>query len=265
MSITVAIILGLVQGLTEFFPVSSSGHLVLLGLVLGHHTDEITFDILVHLATLVAIIVYFRKDCIAAVKQLAGRDQEGIPKKLWLLLFLATLPAAVTGLWLKDTVSTLHQHGAWVGFLLMVTGCVLLGGLCRSAPGKPYAHMTLGIAMAMGLAQVLAILPGMSRSGWTIMAGVFLGMERTASARFSFLMAIPVIGGAGLLAAKDLLERVSQAASIPWAAYGAGALAALGAGLFALWFMMRLLEGRRFFWFGIYCLVVGLAAIIGMA
>lgn len=262
MSIGLAILLGVLQGLTEFFPVSSSGHLALFGNWFGLAEPDITFDILVHLATLAAIIAYFYKDWLQLLQMTLKKEKGDMPPMIIPYIIVSMIPAGLAGVFLKDQFEMVHHYNFWVGVCLLVTGVTLLAGLKVEGGKRTYAQMTWAVVIIMGLAQAMAILPGISRSGATIMAAVFMGMRRTDGARFSFLMAVPVIGGAGLLAVKDLIERADTMSSDLWMAYGAGFLAALVSGFVALAFMMKLLEARRFFYFGFYCLVMGTIAMI---
>lgn len=262
MRVELAVLLGILQGLTEFFPVSSSGHLALAGHWFGLHEPDLRFDILVHLATLAAIFVYFRKDWLQLAKVLANRDSGDMPRAMPIYLIVASIPAALVGIFLKDHISMIHGQPQIVGICLLVTGVTLLAGLRLRKQGLPLDKLTWGVVIAMGLAQALAVMPGISRAGTTIMMGLFLGLGRQAAARFSFLMAVPVIGGAGLLAIKDLFETRGSLTAEVITAYGAGFVAALLSGFFALVFLMRLLEARRFFYFGFYCLIVGSLAIL---
>ncbi len=262
MSVGLAVLLGFIQGFTEFFPVSSSGHLALFGNWFGMAQPDLTFDVLVHVATLGAILVYFRKDWLQLANQLLTREQGDMPRWVLLYLILSMIPAGLVGVFLKSQIALVHQHNAWVGVCMLITGATLLLGLRMEEGGFEYRKMTWAVLIAMSVAQALAVLPGISRSGATIMAGVFAGMQRKDCARFSFLMAVPVIGGAGLLTLKDLYEQPFPLPSGIWASYGAGFAAAMVSGFLALIFLMKLLEGRNYFRFGYYCLAMGLLAIV---
>ena len=262
MGLGLAILLGIIQGLTEFLPVSSSGHLVLFGTWFGLAESDLTFEILVHLATLLAILVYFREDWRQLWGLLRGRGAGELPRLVILHLIIATLPAVIVGLLFHEHLAWFHGRPAWIGACLLVTGTILLAGLLIRREGLPLDRLSWLVALTMGMAQAVAILPGISRAGITIMTALFLGMQREAAARFSFLMAVPVIGGAGLLAVLDLASRAQAISSQTMLAYGAGFAAAALSGFFALTFVMFLLRGRRFFYFGLYCLTLGMAAIL---
>ena len=262
MSLELAIFLGILQGITEFFPVSSSGHLALFAHWFGMKEADLTFDILVHLATLGAIIVYFRRDWLQLFRLVVGKERGDLPPLIIPYILVSMIPAAAVGIFLKDHIEWLHERPALVGCCLLFTAVVLLLGLkIKDDNSRPFAQISWGIVLAMAFSQALAVCPGISRAGMTIMAGLFLGMERHASARFSFLMAVPVIGGAGVLAVKDLLESSAHLDAAMVTAYSAGFVAAGISGFFALAFLMKLLDGRRFFYFGFYCFAMGLFAI----
>ncbi|CAM2007269.1 undecaprenyl-diphosphate phosphatase [Acanthopleuribacter pedis] len=262
MSVWVAVFLGVLQGLTEFFPVSSSGHLALFGAWFGMKDADLTFEILVHMATLGAIVVYFRKDWIQLFQVAIGKERGDFPPHIFLYVLVSMIPAGLVGIFLKDQIEWIHGQTFYVGIFLLVTGTMLLAGLKIPPEGKAMDKLSLAVVIAMGCAQAFAVLPGISRSGSTIMCALFLGMSRQAGARFSFLMAVPVIGGAGLLMIKDLVEDGAALGSDMLIAYGAGFVAALISGFFALAFLMKLLEGNRFFFFGFYCLPMGILAMV---
>lgn len=254
-------LLGIIQGLTEFFPVSSSGHLALFNLWFGLPSEDLTFEILVHLATLAAIVTYFRKDWWQLARGILGKGGDDLPSWIVPYLIVSMIPAAIAGIFASDKVLWMNRHPAAIGICLLFMASLLFLGL-RAQPSKfNLRQLPWSIAIAMGLAQAVAILPGISRSGITILCGLFLGLEKTAAARFSFLMAVPVIGGAGLLTAIDLFEKSAQVSADQWTAYGIGFLSATLSGFFALAFLMRLLEGKRFFHFGWYCLAIGTIAL----
>jgi len=257
----VAILLGVLQGLTEFFPVSSSGHLALFGHWFGLAEPDLTFDVLVHLATLLAILVYFRADWIQLFRLLFRRGRGDLPRLLIPYLLLSMIPAGLVGFLLEDQVEWFHARPGWVGVFLIVNGLLLLWGMRHQGGGKSFEDLSFGTVIGIALAQATAILPGISRSGSTIVTGQLLGLDRRAAARFSFLMVVPVIGGAGLLKLLDLFANKDALSTDLLFAYGAGFVAATLSGFFALAFLMRLLEGPRFFQFGFYCLALGLFAL----
>lgn len=256
-----ACILGILQGLTEFFPVSSSGHLALFSFWFGFQNEDLTFEILVHMATLAAIITYFRRDWIQLFKTLVGKDKGDLPPLIIPYLIVSMIPAGLAGVLGSDGVVWMNHQPVAIGLCLILMGTLLLAGLRAPKGERPLAKMTWTIVLGMALVQALAILPGISRSGITILAGVFLGLQKPAAARFSFLMAVPVIGGAGLLTALDLWKNAHAIQAEQWLAYGVGFISALISGFFALAFLMKLLNGNRFFHFGWYCLALGMIAL----
>ena len=262
MSFALAVFLGMLQGLTEFFPVSSSGHLALFGHWFGLSEPDLAFDVLVHLATLAAIMVYFRKDWEQLLKLVLTKDRGDFPPSILHYLLVSMIPAGIVGILFKGPIEKLHGEPVLVGAILFLMGIALLLGLGFKGYSVPFREMTWPTVLAMSLAQAVAILPGISRSGATILVALLLGMERRAAARFSFLMAVPVIGGAGLLTGLDLIQKAPLISQELWFAYGAGFVAALLFGFLALAFLMLMLEGRRFFYFGFYCLALGLIAIL---
>lgn len=263
MTIGLAIFLGILQGLTEFFPVSSSGHLALFGHWFGLAEADLQFEILVHLATLIAILVYFRHDWVQLVRNFLGfKDAGDFPKWMWVYVLISMIPAALIGIFFKDTIAHYHGEPWFVGICLLATGTALYFGKKITADGLPMEKFSLKVVVFMAFVQALAILPGVSRSGSTILVGVFAGMSRHAAARFSFLMAVPVIGGAGFLEVVKLYQNAEAMAPGVMSAYLAGSAAALVSGFIALRFLMSWLEGRRFFDFCYYCWGLGTVAII---
>lgn len=224
---TQALILALLQGLTEFLPISSSAHLVIPSLVLGWPDQGLAFDVAVHVGTLSAVMWFYRRDLLAmaaACLRPAGGGESRAQRTLVGQLALATLPAVVLGLLADDFIEASLRTLPVIATTTLVFG-VLLGLADRRGGGGK--HLTWAVAAAVGCAQALALVPGVSRSGVTITAALMLGLSRQDAARFSFLLSIPVIGGAGLLKALDLAQ---QSAPVDW---GWLAFAALVAGITA--------------------------------
>lgn len=262
MTIWLAVFLGILQGLTEFFPVSSSGHLALFGHWFGLEEADLQFEILVHLATLIAILVYFRHDWIQLVRNFFGfRDGGDFPKWMWAYVVVSMIPAGLVGVFFKDVIADVHNQSWFVGCCLLATGTALFMGKRITREGLPMEHFSWRVVLLMACVQALAVMPGVSRSGSTILAGVFAGMSRHAAARFSFLMAVPVIAGAGLLEMIKLYQNAESMQPGMLSAYAAGSAAALLSGFVALRFLMSWLEGQRFFDFCYYCWGLGLIAI----
>lgn len=251
------LILGLVQGLTEFLPVSSSGHLTLFSELLGIKSDDITFKVLVHFATALSTIIVFRKDILMLCKGVTN-PQDSFARKYIGLLAISAIPSAIVGFTLKDQIEALDSP-QFVGYMLIVTAVIL--AISQKIESNTKGEVSGGKSMLIGLSQALAILPGISRSGSTISTALILGVSRQEAARFSFLMALPVILGATLLEAKDLVAE-GVTSSGPMLGYVVGVLAAFISGLLACKLMIRLVKGTNLLWFSVYCAVIGLISII---
>lgn len=250
-------VLALIQGLTEFLPISSSAHLILPAQLLGWPDQGLAFDVGVHVGSLLAVVVYFRRDILALARgwfaSLAGRHSP--ESKLAWLVVVATIPAVGLGLVASDLIS---EYGRSV---LVIAGTTLLfGGLLWWADRARTEHRTLqGLgwqdAVIIGLAQAVAMIPGTSRSGITITAALMLGFERQAAARFSFLMSIPVIAGAGLLLG---LELPGQVEGIAWQMIMVGALISALSAWACIHLFLKLLDRIGMMPFVIYRMVLGL-------
>ena len=250
------LILGIVQGLTEFLPVSSSGHLSLGQALMGLDKEDLTFTVLVHAATALSTVVVFRKDMVGLLKGVMARGDEGAQSRRYTgLLLLSAVPAGVLGLLFKDQIEALDTP-QFVGAMLCVTALVLFLSQRAASGEQPLTALRV---LGIGAAQAMAILPGISRSGSTIGAAVMLGISREEAARFSFLMALIPIGGATLLTLKDLMEQPAVADG-PWLGYALGTVAAFASGWAACTWMIRLVKGSNLTGFGAYCLVVGVLA-----
>jgi len=246
-----AAILGIVQGLTEFLPVSSSGHLVLAGAILKVEDAGPTFEIFAHAGTLVAILVYFWRDLAAMFASVVTfrRDEH---TKTALLILLGSIPAAAVGLGLKDQVDPLFDLPILAACMLIVTAAVLFATrLIPSGQGEVGVRTTV----AMGVAQAIAILPGISRSGSTIAAGMATGADKEKVARFSFLLVIPALAGATAL---ELAKGPEIDVLVPNLV---GAATAFASGIIALHWLLRVVARGRLDRFGWYCLAVGLGAL----
>lgn len=246
-----AIVLGLVQGLTEFLPVSSSGHLLLTQEVMHVQTPGIVLEVTVHVATALSVIVYFAKDLFATIREFFVG---GPGRNLALRIVLASVPAVVVYVLAKKVLDEALESSLVAAICLCVTGLVLLA--TRWARYREGFRPSWGHALVVGCAQAIAILPGISRSGSTIAAGLFLGDDPDRAARFSFLMSVPVILGAGLLQTKDL---ISGEAPLPetWKPYLLAGGAAFLSGLLAIHALVTLVAKGRLYLFAPYCLLVG--------
>jgi undecaprenyl-diphosphatase len=286
-----AIVLGIVQGLSEFLPISSSGHLRLVPWLFGWHDFdgrqhlERTFDVALHLGTLVGAIAYFRKDLVGLVRgglsslrpsrRLGGRSggavETGVPPapgprapfgdegKLAWLLVASAVPAAILGALLSDQVDKLAEHEWLIGVLLIVFGLVLLWA-DRLGGRRSADTFSLRDAVLMGGAQSLALAPGVSRSGATITAGRWLGLERDAAARLSFLMSLPIIAGALLFEGARVLKDGMPAGFGPAFAWGIAVSAVTGYA--AVWGTLRLVRTRSFTPFVVYRVAVGIGVLV---
>lgn len=254
MTIFQAILLGIVQGLTEFLPVSSSGHLVLAEYVLGSVDTNLTLEIAVHLATLGAVVVYFWPRLLELLR------------KWWLPIGVGTLPAVVVGLGFKDVIESLFALPIVVGMALIITGTLnwlvdkKLRPINQNDPqSQQIQEITPLLGLAIGLAQAIAIIPGISRSGATIFAGITAGFNRQTAFAFSFLLSIPAILGATVLQTIDWWLQPQPIAILPTLI---AMLAAFLTGLFALRLLDMLLKSARYELFAVYCWVVGGSVIL---
>ena len=270
MNLTQAVLLGVVQGLTEFLPVSSSGHLILFQNLLGLKEPLLAFDISVHVGTLLAVIAYFYKDIIAMLKALgrllSGRFSRRASAGPWtqdrdirmaLLIVTGSIPTAFLGLLFKEIAETLFSSVTIVGITLMITGAILWGTRRLGENGHGIRRFTAGGSLLVGIVQGLAIIPGISRSGSTIAAGLYLGLDRETAARFSFLLSIPAVAGAGLLGAMDLVPQ----SGLPLALIAAGTLVSCGVGYASLKLLVWMVGRGRLHFFAPYCFVLGAVAL----
>ncbi len=259
MDIIDAIVLGIIQGLTEFLPVSSSGHLELGKAILGDKMvpqESLLFTIVLHFATAVSTLVVFRKE----VTEIVG----GLLKFSWneetafsVKIILSMLPAVFIGLFFETQLETLFgENIQLVGFMLIITALLLF--LADKAK-KTQKHVSYNNAFIIGIAQAIAMLPGISRSGATISASVLLGIDKTKAARFSFLMVVPLIFGS---IAKQLLQGNISFKSEAITPLAIGFVAAFLSGLIACTWMIKLVKNSKLSYFAVYCLIVGIGAII---
>jgi undecaprenyl-diphosphatase len=263
MTVWQALVLGMVQGLTEFLPISSSGHLLIFQQIFGLGIEDslLTFDIVIHLATLVAILLFF------------GWQLFKVSWKEWALVIIGTIPAAIIGVVFKDQLEVMFGSDTWVGVELVLTGLIVLGtdwylekrkvpvGSEEPAEASQNGWLVVGKnnpvkSVLIGVAQAVAIVPGISRSGSTVAGAIGAGLDREEAFRFSFLLAIPAIAGAGVLELKDVVEAgtVGELFSLP---YLVGAVAALITGILSLKVFKYVIDQAKLEWFGWYCVVVG--------
>ena len=285
MTILQAIVLGIVQGLTEFIPVSSTAHLVFASRAVGLYAgmdkalqaEQTTASIaVIQLGTLLAVLIYFARDIVNITRAfvfdhlalVSGRvpdDRKRISHEAWLgwLVIIGSIPVAVVGLLFKKQIEGTFTKNLWVIATMMVVVALLLA--VAEKVGKRERDMSqLGIrdALALGFAQVLALIPGSSRSGSTIMGGLFAGETREAAARFSFLLSIPAVGASGLLELKEAIHKVP---SENYAALGVATIVSGIVGYLSIWFLLRFLRTHSTGVFIIYRLIVGGLILVALA
>lgn len=254
-----AIILGIIQGATEFLPVSSSGHLVLLPHLLGMPAPDLNLLSIAHLGTLLAVLVYFRADLIAIIRAVLAGLRARAPlatadSRLGWFIVLGSIPAGVVGLLVESYFSSIFESPTIAAFFLLVTAVLLVVGERLLRGQKDVAQMTWVDALVIGLFQMLALLPGISRSGSTITGGLSRGLDRPTAARFSFLLGIPAILAAGALALLDVLE-AGDGAALPF--YVLTFVVAAVTGYACIYFLLAWLRSRSLYIFAIYCALFG--------
>jgi undecaprenyl-diphosphatase len=244
-----AVVLGIVQGLTEFLPISSSGHLIVVPEVLGWHDafiESLAFSVMLHVATLLALLLYFARDWLrlipAGLATLRDRSFRDDPdRRLAWLLAATTVPAVIVGVALNDAIETAFREPRLVAITLVVGGVVLWVADRLGSRARAVSDLTFPMAFGIGLAQALALVPGVSRSGISISAGLFAGLDRESAARFAFLMATPITAGAGLWEFRKIVAG-EAGVELPLGPLVAGMVAALIAGLLAIAVLLRYLR-----------------------
>ncbi len=252
-----AIALALVQGLTEFLPISSSAHLILPSQLLGWEDQGLAFDVAVHVGTLLAIVGYFRREVFdlsrAWATSVVTRKLDAHARLAWLII-LATLPAGLCGLVFNDFISTHLRSTAVIASTTIMFGLLLWLADVKGSRQLPLASLSIKAALIVGLSQALALIPGTSRSGITMTAALLLGYTRDAAARFSFLLSIPLIAAAGLLKTKELLETGTDN---DWLMVAVGTGVAFVSAFSCIHLFLRFLERIGFAPFVIYRLLLG--------
>ena len=266
-----SIILGLVQWLTEFLPVSSSGHLAIFKHIFGEEffTSGITFDIMLHIGTLIAVFAVYYKDIWELILEFFrlvgdifhGKFEIKTPyRRMLLMLIVASIPAAVFGLLVKDFVETVSADRLWVvGVCLLVTAALLYISDKIAKGTKDAKDLTVSNSLVIGTFQAFAILPGISRSGSTIVGGLFEGFSREFAVKFSFLLSIPAILGAAVLDFKDVLSTGFDMS--PLAAL-LGVVVAAASGFLAIKVLLKLVKNGKFKYFAYYCVAVGIVTLV---
>lgn len=260
MTIIQAILLGAVQGLTEFLPVSSSGHLILFPVLFGWEIDSVAFDVALHIATLGAVFVALLPRISAWMKEI--RKGNRAARRLAVYLALATLPAALFGVLAHDWLEA-QRTLLVVGVMLIFWGIVLYVADVVSMRVERTVlrdeRISFSTAMFIGVGQALALIPGTSRSGTSISVGLFLGLDRKTAATFSFLLAIPAILGAG---AVTLFDVVQTGLDVEILSLLVGCIAAFFTGIFAIRFLFAVIEKGGFRWFALYRVVLGVVVLV---
>ena len=260
MNVLEIIVLAIVQGVTEFLPVSSSGHLVVANALLEQLgsrkvEDLVEVNVVLHLGTLAAVVIYYRREII----RLLSDDRRVI-----VLLAVGTFPAALLGVWIKKGMS--ESHSAWIlenpllaGLMFPITAALLVSAMRCKAGTEDYAALTPRKATLIGMMQAAALLPGISRSGATIAAGLGVGLTPNAAATFAFLLAIPAIGGAGLLEAVEIWQAGGSGTS--WPVLATGFVLSMAVGLVSLALLIRWVERGKLAAFAYYLVPLGIAVV----
>lgn len=273
-----AILMGIVQGLSEFLPISSSAHLVFTsnfykvykGIeIVQTSNEEVFFDIMVHLGTLIAVLIFFRKDVINIIKAmlhaLKTKDWSGREAKLGLFIILGTIVTIALALPINEVAERLVYAPSIVGILLFITGFTLLYSEYKSKKIETKKdEVDLKTSIFIGLAQGLAALPGFSRSGWTIATGLFCGLDRITAARYSFLLSIPIILGASMVYPLVKID-IHEALTYNWEAIIAGTLVSAVVGYICIKYFMKFISKFSLAIFGYYCIITGLATAVFFA
>lgn len=251
MGILESILLGIVQGLTEFLPVSSSGHLVLLQNVFGISEPQLFFDTMLHLGTLVAVVIVMWENIVDIFKNFFS--------KMTLYLIIATIPAIVAALFFGDFFDKTFT-GIYLGYEFLLTACVLALSEVISKRVRSKREIGAGTSLTMGVMQAVAILPAVSRSGLTIAGGLVSGVNRREAAVFSFLMSIPAILGSVVLQGAKVVKET--ALNVEWLPTIIGMVCAAVSGYFAVKFMLALISKKRLYGFAVYVAVLGIFVLL---
>ncbi|MGE5580918.1 MAG: undecaprenyl-diphosphatase UppP [Bacillota bacterium] len=255
MSVFQAFILGLAQGLGEFLPISSSAHLILIPWLCQWPDPGLTFDVALHLGTLIAVVAYFWRDWLELIYHGFIHGFKTTEGRLFWFLVIASIPGAVIGFLLENEAETIFRGPLVIAAMLIIMGLVLYLADRLGAKRRRSQNISFGSSFMIGLSQALAIIPGVSRSGITIASGLFLGLTRQDAARFSFLLSTPIIFGAGILKLRHL---PAHAFSLP---FGIGVLTSAVVGFLVIGLLLRWLKKSSFLPFVWYRLFLGIAVI----
>jgi undecaprenyl-diphosphatase len=261
-----SILLGIVQGLSEFLPISSSGHLVITEYLLDFNVGGLAFEVFVHFGTLLAVLLVFRRDIFYVIKAIpdifripAGRLTQPRKEYAYLAIYLGigSIPAALIGLFFESTIERIFEDHVLALGMLFLTGLIVWSSRYTHESGKKINSF---VALIIGMAQAFAILPGISRSGSTILAGLWLGLPRQQAARFSFLLSAPVIFGASILKLKDVIQQPLPAAELLYIL--SATIAASISGYLAIVWLLDVIKKKKLEWFGVYCIMISLLGLI---
>lgn len=256
MTILQAIVLGIIQGIGEFLPISSSAHLIVAPWLFGWKDPGLAFDVALHLGTLIAVVIFFWKDWLDLA--VAGITRPGSPNgKLFWFLVIATVPGAIIGKVFEQKAETAFRDPALIGVMLIIMGIILYVVDKTGRRNRRMANIGFSRSLAIGLSQAVAIIPGVSRSGITMSTGVLVGLTREDAARFSFLLSTPIILGAGILKAKDLLHTPVE--TVPFLV---GIATSAVVGLVSIKFLLEYLKSKGFGLFVVYRIIFGAALIL---
>jgi undecaprenyl-diphosphatase len=262
-----AAILGVIQGLSEPLPISSSGHLVLAHNFLNIREDALTFDVMLHLGTLLAFVIYFWRDWLRILfsiwRMLRTRRVSTEWDRLTIYLIIATIPGAIFGYLLQNLADTTFRSSVLVAVTLVVGGVLLILAENGAAKRRSMKHMNSWDAGIIGLAQAVALVPGISRSGITMIAALFRGLDRESAARFSFLLSVPIIAGAVLVSARHLPAEL-KSGGLQMNELAIGFITSFIVGLFAISFLLRYVRKHSFHVFAYYRFALAAAVLIGM-
>lgn len=259
MDLSQSIILGITQGITEFLPISSSGHLILVPKIFGWNDPGLSFTVALHWGTLFSVITYFYKDWVKIFKNAfvhADNTDHNNQNKILYFIAIATIPGALAGYFLENFAETIFRNTALVSYALIAAGIILYFADKLGAKNRETHDITLKTALIIGLSQALAIIPGISRSGITITAALFIGLSGKDAAHFSFLLATPIIMGAGIIKLPDIFNSGIDGLFI------AGFLSSAIAGFLSIQWLLKYAQTKSYFIFAIYRLLLGLMFLI---
>lgn len=250
------IILSLVQGLTEFLPISSSGHLVVFQFLMGLKEPPVVLDVMLHVGTLIAVLFYFRQELKSLFTGFIKRDKESV--HVILLIFLGTLPAVLTGLLFEDQINQTFGSIKINGWLFLLTALLLFSTYWVRKNNKKFSELNWKDALIVGFFQAVSILPAVSRSGATIVSGLWLGASRETAFRFSFYLFVPAILGALTLQIPELLKANPN----DLGRYFLGMVLAGISGYFSLILLESVLKSAKLYLFGFYCFILGIVVLL---